>query len=368
MAIVEQSGALDPLHLVTFPFFHPDFAFLPGGLERLERLCRQARVLVGDEVSPARLMVEEMTTILYLFRGRVAQAVASGERALALRQRLGGHPYLALNAALYLMIAHTVRGDYGAVEPLFDHLFLGIDQTVQPPPDLPIYLYYAGRVRWLQGHLQEAREICAQIESISRRSSIGEALEIRICGVWMRSLLAMAGGRYEEAERALRRPDILEQKDRGSRVHGSTRLMLARLCWQQGREQEALVELAPALAYHQQLGIPFTILLEGQSVVPLLHGAVTGGVHASYAAYLLDLLGADGDPRPVNVPQTGETLTPREVEVLRDVVDGYSNRVIANDLTISEWTVKSHLTKIYRKLDVSSRTQAIVRARELGIG
>jgi ATP/maltotriose-dependent transcriptional regulator MalT len=79
-------------------------------------------------------------------------------------------------------------------------------------------------------------------------------------------------------------------------------------------------------------------------------------------------LGADYEPRPVAVPDTGATLTPREVEVLRLVVAGCSNRAIAEELVISEWTVKSHLTRIYRKLDVSSRTKAIARARELGLG
>jgi ATP/maltotriose-dependent transcriptional regulator MalT len=183
----------------------------------------------------------------------------------------------------------------------------------------------------------------------------------------MWSLLEMAEGHYGEAERALRRPEVLEQKDRYSTIGGSTRLMLARLLLQQNRRQEALAELAPVLDHHEQLGIPFAILLEGQSIVPLLRLAVEQGVHESYAAYLLELLGADDEPRLLHVPHTGETLTPREVEVLRLIVAGQSNRAIADHLVISEWTVKSHLTKIYRKLDVTSRTQAIACAHELGL-
>jgi LuxR family maltose regulon positive regulatory protein len=368
MALLRPAGELDPLYLVMLPFFHPGFAIVPGGLEQLERIARQARAQVGDQVSPSRLMVEEMTTVLHLFRGQLTEAIRTGESALALRERLGGHPYLVLNAALYLMIAHAARGDYAAVEPLFDRLFLGVDQTGQPTPDLPIYLFFAGRVRWLQGRLQETHEIytqmCALIDKDPRRAYP----EIRICRAWMESLLAMEEGRYGEAERALRRPEVLDQKDRTSTVNGNTRLMLARLYWKQNRRAEALAELAPVLAYHKQLGIPLPILLEGQSVVPLLRYAVEQGLHEHYATYLLELLGADDEPHPVDVPQTGETLTPREVQVLRRVVDGYSNRAIAEALVISEWTVKSHLTKTYRKLDVCSRTQAIVRAHELGIG
>ena len=367
MTLIEASGGLDPLYLLVLPFFHPGFAVLPGGLEKLERICRQARAQVAGEISPSRLMVEEMRTVLYLFRGQLAEAVGAGESALELRERLGGHPYLSLDAAFFLMLAHAARGDFAAVEPLFDLLFLGVDQTDEPPPDLPTYLFYAGRVRWLQGRVQEATTIYDQMSALLADSPLRETPEARICRTWMWSLLQVAAGRYGEAERALRRPEVLEQRDRASTIHGCTRLMLARLYLQQGRRREALVEMDPVLAYHERLGIPFPILLEGQSVAPLLRLAAEEGVHEHYAAYLLELLGADDEPRPVDVPRTGATLTPRQVEVLGLVTAGYSNRAIAEELVISEWTVKSHLTKIYRKLDVASRSQAIVLARELGL-
>ena len=64
---------------------------------------------------------------------------------------------------------------------------------------------------------------------------------------------------------------------------------------------------------------------------------------------------------------TNETLTPREVEVLQCIVAGASNKEIADQLVISNWTVKSHVTRILAKLGVSSRTQAAAHARELGL-
>ncbi|MFE3446689.1 LuxR C-terminal-related transcriptional regulator [Nocardia sp. NPDC059180] len=60
------------------------------------------------------------------------------------------------------------------------------------------------------------------------------------------------------------------------------------------------------------------------------------------------------------------TLSPREIEVLRLVADGRSNRDIARELFLSETTVKSHLVHIYGKLGVRSRTSAVARAREQG--
>ncbi len=366
MDLIQQTGELNLLHLMTFPFFDPGFAFLPGGQEQLERICSQARALVGDEVSLLRLVIEELTTVLHLLRGQLAEAVHNGQNALALRQRLGGHPFLAMDAAFFLIIAHAARGDYAAVEPLFDLLSMGVEQTSQATANLADFLFVVGRVRWQQGRLDEVREIynlMCSVEDPQRETSAA-----RISRVWMWSLLELAEGRYGEAERALRQPEVLEQKDRYSTIIGSSRLMLARLYLAQNHRQKALAELAPVLAYHEQLGLPFAILVEGQSIVPLLQLAVDQGVHSTYAAYLLELLGASSGPRPVYVSHTGATLTPREVEVLRLVVAGDSNQAIAGKLFISVWTVKSHLTHIYRKLDVASRTQAIARFQALGLG
>ena len=62
-----------------------------------------------------------------------------------------------------------------------------------------------------------------------------------------------------------------------------------------------------------------------------------------------------------------EPLSERELELLRLVAEGMSNREIALELTLALGTVKSHLHNIYQKLDAGSRTQAIVRARELDL-
>lgn len=62
-----------------------------------------------------------------------------------------------------------------------------------------------------------------------------------------------------------------------------------------------------------------------------------------------------------------ELLTPREQEVLKLIVEGKSNREIAEALTIELTTVKWYVTQIYKKLGVRSRVQAIVRARELNL-
>jgi len=63
--------------------------------------------------------------------------------------------------------------------------------------------------------------------------------------------------------------------------------------------------------------------------------------------------------------QFTEKPSERELEVLALIATGLSNQEIAEKLVISLNTVKAHINRIYNKLDVSSRTQAIARAREL---
>jgi DNA-binding NarL/FixJ family response regulator len=60
-------------------------------------------------------------------------------------------------------------------------------------------------------------------------------------------------------------------------------------------------------------------------------------------------------------------LTPREVEVLRLLAQGLTNREIAARLIVSVGTVKVHVERILAKLGVSDRTQAAVRAVTLGL-
>jgi NarL family two-component system response regulator LiaR len=75
-------------------------------------------------------------------------------------------------------------------------------------------------------------------------------------------------------------------------------------------------------------------------------------------------LGEASKQRPAPLPKG---ITPREAEVLRLLAQGRTNPQIAQDLTVSRGTVKIHVQNIIAKLGVSDRTQAAVRAIELGI-
>jgi NarL family two-component system response regulator LiaR len=71
--------------------------------------------------------------------------------------------------------------------------------------------------------------------------------------------------------------------------------------------------------------------------------------------------------REVRAPEAPEKLTEREVDVLRLLAAGQSNKEIAHTLTIGEKTVKTHVSNILAKLGVASRTQAALYAARIGL-
>jgi len=72
-------------------------------------------------------------------------------------------------------------------------------------------------------------------------------------------------------------------------------------------------------------------------------------------------------PAPRIIEPLAEPLSPREVEILKLVATGASNREIADALVIAEGTVKNHLISIFGKLSVKDRMQAVIKAGEYGI-
>src|SRR5262245_36290757 len=83
--------------------------------------------------------------------------------------------------------------------------------------------------------------------------------------------------------------------------------------------------------------------------------AAASGLVALHPGDLITLLPA---PRAVSA-ETGETLTPRELEILAMIAEGAGNKTIAWKLAISEHTVKFHVASILGKLNAGSRTEAV---------
>jgi LuxR family maltose regulon positive regulatory protein len=148
-------------------------------------------------------------------------------------------------------------------------------------------------------------------------------------------------------------------------------LVLQALAFRQaGKEDQALASLAQALELGEPEGYVRTFIDEGSNLEKLLRLAVLRGIHADYASLLLRAFKPILQPAIKNLPGEQpliEPLTGRELEVLRLMSAGLTNREIADEFFLSIGTVKSHINKIYSKLEVTNRVRAITRAKELNL-
>lgn len=135
----------------------------------------------------------------------------------------------------------------------------------------------------------------------------------------------------------------------------------------QGNTTEAVIALERALVLAEPEGYIRTFVDEGAPLADLLRQAASGGISPEYVSRLLAAFAEASDTAlPTSQPLV-EPLTERELEVLALIAAGMTNQEIGQELIITVGTVKRHLHNIYGKLNVSNRTQAVTRARELNL-
>ncbi len=139
-----------------------------------------------------------------------------------------------------------------------------------------------------------------------------------------------------------------------------------------GEKEKAVAQLSEALAAAEAGGFIRLFLDEGPLMAELLSTAAAQGIQLDYVNKLLTAFAVE----PKEQRSTGslasslalaDPLTPREVEVLRLIASGLSNQEIGARLFLALDTVKGHNRRIFEKLQVQRRTEAIARARELGL-
>jgi DNA-binding NarL/FixJ family response regulator len=111
-------------------------------------------------------------------------------------------------------------------------------------------------------------------------------------------------------------------------------------------------------------------LLKGANQAEVLRAirAVANGEAIFSPTIARRVLGYFAAPRPAAPPRLFPELTERETEVLDLIAQGRSNQDIAEQLVLSLKTVRNHVSNIFSKLQVADRAQAVIRAREVGLG
>jgi LuxR family maltose regulon positive regulatory protein len=149
-------------------------------------------------------------------------------------------------------------------------------------------------------------------------------------------------------------------------------VLAARIEAARGRAQGALAELDDALARGERQGYVRLFADEGPPLIPLLtrlraRHARDGKIQRlAYLDRILVAIGSGHDAPAARQPLP-EPLSARELDVLRLVAEGRANPDIARALFIAPSTVKSHINRLFGKLGVTNRVQAVSRGRELGL-
>ena len=335
------------------------FLILPRGVTYMERVCQLIESRFPDPLSPLRANVDGVMTLIYFRRGQIDEAIQAAERAWRISEQLGGLSWLTVDFGHLLVLLYALRNETNKVDQAFKHFTPLLDTYAVWRAHM---LYLSGLAYWNQNRVDLMRQLYNQMQGIKQAYEWPAGPVVR---VMMKGLLEIADKDYPAAEQTLHQASKLQSEVLVSTNFGNARLLLAYLyyCWDQ--PEIALKELAPVLAYHQKHETPGLLLLAGSVLIPLFQLAITSNIYAEFAGQLVTMLKQEKTPKPLFLPETGETLTPREVEVLQLLATGASNRAIASELDISIPTVKTHVSRILGKLNVQSRARVAAAARDL---
>jgi len=162
---------------------------------------------------------------------------------------------------------------------------------------------------------------------------------------------------------------LLQQAETTGHIRLTIEVLILQALILQGMKDtgQALVALERALALAQPEGYVRSFLDEGEAMTRLLCQVQAHQVGSGYAAVLLSKIDKKSGMTQPSMQLLTKPLTAREVEVLKLIKAGCSNQDIAGQLVISLPTVKRHISNIYTKLGVESRTQAVAIGKELKI-
>jgi DNA-binding CsgD family transcriptional regulator len=286
-------------------------------------------------------------------RGAWQDAIQEAQRA---RERGQGVSLQTVAAALYQQAeVHRLRGEFDSAEEAYrsaSHCGL------EPQPGLALLRLAQGRtgaavaairravsatadrlqrtkllpahieIALAAGDLQEARTACRELEEIA--ASLDTAV-LGAMAAHARGAVELADGVAHAELGSLRRAFDVWQQTEAPYMVARVRVLIALACQALGDHDGGGLELDAARAVFEQLGAAPDLA----SIDSLIRGAPSGRPHG---------------------------LTPRELQVLRLVAAGKTNKAIATELFLSEKTVDRHVSNILTKLDVPSRAAATAHA------
>jgi LuxR family maltose regulon positive regulatory protein len=329
----------------------------------------EAAVLAGShQPNPAAGPLCMALGVIYYERNRLDLAQQCLEKALELEVQLGREDYLF---AVHAFLARTLiaRGQRQQAHALMQ---TGVNRAREGRiafwPEADMLAYQA----WIWLHCGEPALAAQWVQTADVRMDDPQLAQRKL-EYWVYAEVLLAQGQYEQAASLLGRL-VQSATQIGTRTEPLIKLLIAyaSALFAEGQSKAALSVLERALGLGQPEGYirPFLDVAPQHTRALLEHYYQKSRAEAHIEAYVQQLL-AESESVPLRtvVPADGTTpaatLSRREREILRLVEGGLSNGEIAHKLLIGANTVKSHLHRIYQRLSVSTRYQAVMHAKTL---
>ncbi len=384
LVMLEQ---MPSLHYVVGQGFGAPFLFSDLGLEPIEQLVEQMKAMHGEGEQLIHLGMYSQGAALDFYQGRLDQALRNGRIARRIIKQLGNLAWQNSNPNFVELNVHLAQGNYAELHRFCQEQL----PKVTADPSIAFtaigFEYAQGLAHWHQGNPHGLVEISQRVSNKTQFVANATGVQERPNNVQQSTYLPVEGAallilgweaiaqrQFAEAQQYFLKAVELHAQYRHTFLGSHPRLALACLHWLWHQEtgdpqklSQAEHHLALLLADAAKYQMAGFLLQAGRVVIPLLKHALSNSPHADLIQIALDAFGEPDEFRSISIPNSQESLTPREVEVLHLLMDGASNRQIAEALVVTTRTAKAHVSSILQKLGVSSRAQAVAAARDLSL-
>jgi len=360
---------------ISGTFIPADIRMAQGRLHEAVRTYEQSLQLAMAQGEP----VLQGTADLYLELGELQceQGDLEVARQHLLRSKeLGEHaalPEMRYRSCVAEARIKEAEGDLDGALHLLDEAER--KHYLHAAPDMRPVAALKTRVWIAQGRLGEAMD-WAREQGLSANDELSYLREFEHITL---ARVLIARYRSERIERSINEAmglleRLLQAAEEGGRIGSVIEILVLQALAHETQDDNptALLPLGRALTLAEPEGYVRIFVDEGRPMAQLLSEAAAHGIMPDYIGELLAAFEAEeqksGDGSHLTPAQSlVEPLSQRELEVLRLIAQGLSNRQISQRLFLALSTVKGHNRIIFSKLMVGSRTEAVARARELGL-